>query len=430
MYGPRLNSLNLYLRGCAIFILACCALARAQTVNPLDFVMDNSYQRFKTTVLGNGVVFGSTDISPSSLGRTTITAASDGSLIVKTPTSVPLQPPVGVNVTSKIDKVAAAKAIGSFASKLVIPLTTAAALYTLGKELSVAFKTTPEGTTFIDEKLSQNCDLKGLDGNNFCQGNGFTSGRVSGVPNGTQCKVIYTCEPGNRQFVGGSAPFIVSNIEVPMTREEFENRIAEKSGWPATTKLADTVRDAIKAGEKVEAKPESITGPASKQIGKTTTTNAPTTATPNPTQTTKTTTANYTYNGPNVNVTTTTVTNTTNNEGDVIDNSTSTTEAPEKEQEDPCKANPDRAGCSDLDTPTEDIKTETKEVTYSKENISWAAGAQCPPPWNFDVPALRSSGNFQVRYEPLCDVANRMKPFILAGAAFVAMMIVMSGIKA
>lgn len=433
MYGSRLNRFALHLFSGAFLVLAGSAIAQTAPVNPLDFVMDDSYQRFKTTVLGNGVVLGGSNVSTGSLGRTTISTASDGTLVVKTPTSVPLAPPVPVNVTSKIDKVAAAKAVGSFASKLLVPLNTASALYTLGKELGVAINSGPNGTTFQNEKTQNNCDTSGIpaqNASNTCKGNGFTSGSLIAEPkDATSCTAYYVCQPNNYRITVGTVSLTTSITLEPMTREQFEDRIAQKSGWPTSSKLADVVKQAIQAGEQVEAVPQSITGPASKQISKTTTTNAPTATSPNPTTTTKTTTANYTYEGAKVNVNTTTVTNVTNNAGDVIDNSTTTTEAPaEKDKTDPCTDNPDRVGCATLDEPYEEIKKQTKDVTYAKESISWAAGAICPPPWNFSVPGV-SSGNFQMRYEPFCDVAQRMKPFIVAGAALLAMFIVMSGIK-
>ena len=74
------------------------------------------------------------------------------------------------------------------------------------------------------------------------------------------------------------------------------------------------------------------------------------------------------------------------------------------------------------------IPKETKIISYAAESLNWGASDTCPAPLSYNAPVTGQA--ISLSYTPFCDIASRMRPFILAGAAFVAMMIVMAGIKA
>lgn len=93
-----------------------------------------------------------------------------------------------------------------------------------------------------------------------------------------------------------------------------------------------------------------------------------------------------------------------------------------------CQAEPSRVGCATLDNVDQgSVPKETKNVSFTPEAITWGASASCPAPMTFAAPVTGQT--IALSYDSFCDIAVRMKPFFLAGAGFIAMLIVMAGIK-
>lgn len=184
-------------------------------------------------------------------------------------------------------------------------------------------------------------------------------------------------------------------VEIPWTGEEIEDMPQPLVLSPRTT----TNPDGSKTIEQTTLTPSR--GPDGKTVGwnRTTTTQQ--------------------ISAPDAQGNTTTTTTTSTSNGGPSE--------PVKDDRAECEKSPNTLGCADLDTPSLELPKETKNVTFSLESISWGASASCPPPWPINIPMVNKS--FQMSYESFCDVATRIKPFILAGAAFVAMLIVMAGIR-
>lgn len=95
---------------------------------------------------------------------------------------------------------------------------------------------------------------------------------------------------------------------------------------------------------------------------------------------------------------------------------------PEKQQEDPCKLNPDRVGCKNLGTP-DDIDLEIQERGVSAITVqSFGSNATCPQP----IP-LPKGASLSFQYP--CAMAEGVKPFLLALAWLVAGFIIIGAVR-
>ena len=442
MYGCRFNRLcNHLFRVCLLAVFGLSLNVQAQmstdTANELGKWWQASTNGFKTVPPQSpgSFVVPYNSPSPGVPGEVSMrpSAGSWPNAAAKvTPRGIPGGPVI--DVVAKVKPLAAAKAITNFAGKLIFPLQVGMAIKDLFDELGVVAANGPNGLTFTQSQSGYYWDTLSNSGSfvaRFPTKGEACALAVSRAGNGTgscfdqgETDFGVFVPPSSTYYGVGHRTNIPSESTVVMTREAFENMIASKSGWPETSAIARVISDAIKSGETVATEPAVVSGPATSPATVTTK------ARSDGTTETSTTTNNYTYEGNNVkvsNVTTTTNYNPTTN---TTTTEVATTQAPGKEEKpSDCEANPSRAGCSELDAvPDGVIPKETKNISYAAESLNWGASATCPAPLSYNAPVTGQA--ITLSYTPFCDIASRMRPFILAGAAFVAMMIVMAGIKA
>jgi len=91
---------------------------------------------------------------------------------------------------------------------------------------------------------------------------------------------------------------------------------------------------------------------------------------------------------------------------------------------DPCTKNPNRVGCMSLgDPPNDQVPKAQRTLSYSQESIGLPVG--CPA----DVTVQTSRGPQVFSYAKTCDVAATSKPWVLAAAAFTALLIVLAALR-
>lgn len=204
----------------------------------------------------------------------------------------------------------------------------------------------------------------------------------------------------------------------PVTPEQAVVKVTTNPPTFPSDQWKDAVRDAVETGGQTIQTTDTNSGPAT-QTG--TPTTETTTGPSGTTTTTKTPTYNYTYAPTTVTYTTTTTTQTCVGGGSCT---TTTTTPPgvtaPQDPDDPCTANPNRVGCLSLgDPPTDKVPTKAPTLSYTAETVSLPVG--CPAPANV---AGRS-----VSYQQICDAATNVKPWLLVGAAFSALMMVVAAIR-
>lgn len=90
------------------------------------------------------------------------------------------------------------------------------------------------------------------------------------------------------------------------------------------------------------------------------------------------------------------------------------------EVKDPCDSNPDRAGCVDLGTPTDDQVIPRVEVPLTFEPVAIQQDATCPAPMT--VSAFGKS--IPISYDGACTYASGLKPIVIAVAYLSALLII------
>lgn len=130
----------------------------------------------------------------------------------------------------------------------------------------------------------------------------------------------------------------------------------------------------------------------------------------------------FTYTGNTATASEVCTTTTTNPDG--TQTTEQTTKAsptdPSKAADDPCNLNPERIGCKNLDTPTDQIPKVTKNVTFAAENLGLGNG-QCPA----DTVVTTSRGTYTISWSSYCSmVTTFIKPLIIALAMLSAFFIV------
>lgn len=311
---------------------------------------------FPITHVGNVSTIGPRTADAANAAKFSFGVASNGAIFANTgdrlPTPGGSSIPIGVNGTIAKPNVAAA--LGRFARKTLPVLSVGSALYDLGQELG--FGLDNSGGTLVVQKADPNvCTVAPCYGwavSGMQSHTGYFSTKAAA------CQAFAAwataAEGGTRRFDGATETYChttrlsdgavfqtgyTSRPEQPLpvawlpsSVQEFQDAIAARSGWPATSALARAAVDAVRSGEALEVVPGTVTGPATSPGPVTVTTDAV-----NNTTTTSTTTHNHTYAGSNVTTTTTTtnvtVDNATNN---VISSTTSTTQPvmPERSIED------------------------------------------------------------------------------------------------
>lgn len=196
---------------------------------------------------------------------------------------------------------------------------------------------------------------------------------------------IHSVQIYRRTQVSPPPPIVGQEV----TDQQLADLIAQKSGWPASSRVAQAVAD-VTAREPAPSFPATptVTGPATSP-GET-----KTKANPDGSTTTTTTTHNHTYSGPTVNTTTTTVTSTCNG-GSC--NTTTETETPKLDEQPfampcgvagtpPCAVKVDETGVPNATNVNADRLRDLEE-----QNADWIEGLVAANPfpdinWAFELP--------------------------------------------
>jgi hypothetical protein len=362
--------------------------------------------------------------------------------------------PVPVAASARIGGVAAAKAIGKAAAKILPGTSTAIAIAELADELGFNWKKTPAGVEVTKDDPTACTVAPCYEYQGANTGSWYTSLQAAANNSvGSRDACAYTtyfpksvirvqlptsyyfkyerCTDGyqpageNVAAVQRRSALPVTDPEpVPSTEQELLDAIASKAGWPSGSKISPALTQSSEAtGEPLEVTPSTqiTSGPASTP-GTTSTTNNTT----NNTTTTATTTHHHSYAGDTVTTTNQTTTITINNTtGDTISNTT-TTQTPVKPEEpkDACQDNPDRVACMDQDIPEGEIPRETKTITNAEENV-FGAGS-CPANLTASIGTLGATVTVW-DWQKTCSAALPLRALVIALASFAALLIVMPG---
>lgn len=178
-----------------------------------------------------------------------------------------------------------------------------------------------------------------------------------------------------------------------------------------------------KDGITIDPGPLTVSGPATGTPQVTTSTS---TTNGTPVTTTTTVTPTYTYSYPTTNQTDVTINNTTT----IVNPTTTTTTTTPNNQPipDPCDANPDRAGCVKLGTPTPGTMP-TANVPVSITPVVFGSTATCPPSVTVPFSILGHQFSSQFSWQPLCDASTMLAPLFMVLAAGMAAWVFVGGFK-
>lgn len=320
--------------------------------------------------------------------------ATDGGPGVQASGSGQIKNPSGntasIGASGRVSGSAAAGAIGRAVTKIITPISIGVAIYDLAKELDFDFDLKPDGTVDLVRNDPTICSVgpcyeykysvAGGDGQfssskeAACQSaaavNAASSYYLIAINprvSGDNCFVDFIKRSDGSPQGGNNYPINStrmvepsSAVTVPSSRQEFEDAIAAKSGWPSTSAISRALADSVAlTGEKLNTGPVTVTGPSSSP-GTTTTTNNTT----NNTTTTSTTNHQHTYEGDTINTTTTTTNVTVNNTtGETTNNETTTTQMqPPAEPVETCGL-PGKPACKIDETGTPDAVTDEEYRT-------------------------------------------------------------------
>jgi hypothetical protein len=204
-----------------------------------------------------------------------------------------------------------------------------------------------------------------------------------------------------------------SGVEQPTNPGALETH-ADNHPLPPPAALVEPLKQAVAGGQAVPAE-VAVTGPA-QVVGPKVQTQIET----SPQGVTKTEVQpveKYQYLGDKVLATSSDITTVTHPDG----SQTVTTSTTKGEAVDPCVENPSRLGCLSLgDPPTEVPSKVSRELSFSAESVSLPSG--CPAP-----SAL--TGSLMMSWQPACDAATAMRPYVLVGAAFTALLLLLAGVR-
>jgi hypothetical protein len=219
------------------------------------------------------------------------------------------------------------------------------------------------------------------------------------------------CPPGSSEFDGGKC----SQTEDKWVPES-DTDVAAKVEPLVSSDPAEALRDVLRTGQTVETGPLAITGP--QKVVQEPVVKTVTSPTGQPQTTTTSTTNNMTYLGDSF--TWYNTTNITYPDGTVEDKSD-----PVPEEKSPCERDPSSANCADRDTPDSgEIEKKEIPISYSPDS-GWAEAGACPP----DVQLSLLGQGFSIEYTPTCNFLVGMRPFVIATAAIVALLIFVGGLK-
>lgn len=242
-----------------------------------------------------------------------------------------------------------------------------------------------------------------------------TGGADSGTTSGTISRISPTdqwCFDASGKAVvrptGGLCP---PGVYQPVTDQVASGSLS--SAPISDANLARVWREVLDHGGQIEdSGPASLTGPSS--VSGPTSTTTRTTPSGTAEVTTSNVTNNIVYQGNTLTITSSTVTNN-------VDGSTTTTTEPKT---DPCSVNPESLACIKLGTPPTDAPSwDTKTVTYQADSLGMPAA--CPAPWTANI----RGWSLSMSYEPACNVAPQVRAGVLALAAFMSLMLVLTAVR-
>lgn len=435
----------------AAALVVCCVFAFAVFGNEVNAApvtaADNAFARFMSVTTGAGsetISFGSNGTPVLSPSAGTISTGGGNIKVTRTGA-------LGLPGGAKLPITATAKIPGAGAASLIkkaLPLVGLAAAGPLGVALTnLAFEMgydlvfgfgDPE-VRKADPAVCTNSPCYNYRGSQL-QGwsstaeeacwvwstfNGKTYVSVSGNPGEMYC----ASNPGNFTFQLMAQSKAVSQPSyVASTDQELADSIANKTGWPDSSAIAEALNQSQRAtGGTIPTEGPQVTGPTSVD-GPAEVTKKPI---PNGTRETTTqtdyncvyvdgatvmdggtvactqkttTTDKDTVTDPQTQQTTTTTTQTS----ETTKPADTTAEKP-KETVDPCDKNPDRVGCATLDTPDGDIPKVTKTFNYQYEELGLGNGS-CPAP----ASTITMLGTFSVDLTAYCDaISTFVRPLVI-----------------
>jgi len=346
---------------------------------------------------------------------------------------VPGQPGNVIDVKVKVKPSAAAlgKAIARHAVNMIPLVNTGLAIWQLFREVGIAVDTSNPAAPFkkggdkwctgtgsvqpyCGPTATAACNAWAAKSNEVAPQNSWT---------GSVTSDSLTCEifADGQLYTRGSLTRTNTGTPTFMSEQELADEIATQSGWPSSTSIAATTKEALDKGTTIDVGTPTVSGPASSPGP----TKQETTQKPDGSVETKNinTTNNYNYNNNTINVTnnvTTTVTNTPSGSS-VPTSTTTTTTTQDAEEKDPCAMRPDSAACAKLgEPPDEQLPKVQKEVTWAPESIGLGGGT-CPAP----VGWTDHAGQHAISFQPFCDFASgTLRPIVLAFALLSAYFIV------
>lgn len=275
--------------------------------------------------------------------------------------------------------------------------------------------------SMVDSGMQVHCVLNGSD----------ALGHTATDEGGTGGSLIETlCGDGSNPGLDGNC---ASGTWVPKSQAEAVKQLAAQGVTAATAGVGQAAVDAVnKGGITIPADSVKVTGPATQTLPAVVTQTTSQTDAQGNTKTATTTsqqTYTYSYDGPTVTVTTSTTTKTDNGDGTsttVVSTpakSPSTSTSPGSDPDNPglCDMYPGIIACLKLgDAPTDKAPTGNVNVpSYVAESVDLPVG--CPD----DVIVAGKT----VSYGPICTTATQARPWILVGAAFSALMLVLVAVR-
>lgn len=312
-------------------------LMRSRLLCLLSFLLLPSLAAaFSSSSSANQTTFGGFTATPSNVNRYTLSTASDGRVLVKSPVRIPLAGggSFPVDVTGGISKPNAAAAVGRFLLKgsgVIGVLSLGVAAYDLARELGFTLDNS-SGATQVTKPDPDYCSVLPCyfyadtyggsptrsqatactsQATNFNIGTGRDYVYV-GFTGSTTCIYNWTAGPGDIRDVRlniqrTNAPVSTGPNGVPSTVPEVEQKIIDQMIWPTSSKLGEAVAEAIRLNDSLPVLSPVVTGPASVPGASSTTVDDATGETITTTQV-----VNNTYEGDKVTSTITTTTNVTN----------------------------------------------------------------------------------------------------------------------
>lgn len=247
------------------------------------------------STLGNVTTVGTGNITAASVGQATFSTASNGSVYVNTGIRVATGGgrSIPIVLDGTVPKASVAGAIGRFLGKSLPVLGAGYALWELAQELGFTLDngTGPVVVTRAVTSYTYEVNCRASSGQPpgdaarrgspedllaFCQAayqaywrnNGYPSctagaGSITGTYGSALSLLLGNNLSCGNNLTARTAAYVSSAPgSVPSTPQEFVDAVAAESGWPSSSALARTLKDAVASGEVVPVQVDEVTGPA------------------------------------------------------------------------------------------------------------------------------------------------------------------------